>query len=219
MSASDQDAARELACLVTIGGIAGKLAHEINNPLAGIQNAFQLVKGAIPPSHPHYNYVAAIEREIQRIATVTRRLSGNFRPDHDSAVGVAVSAIVSDAVRMAAEGAGGDAGRVRLENSVNESFGAPAGLLLHALHQILESAMRFSPPGEPIDVAISTAGDRLCVELRYRRTDAASDDRTQEHPRRLVTAMGGAMRARRADDGREQVSVNVPLSAPVPVPA
>lgn len=53
---------------------AAHLAHEINNPLAGISNAAVLLRQAVPPSHPQYQYLAIIEREVARIAEVTRQM-------------------------------------------------------------------------------------------------------------------------------------------------
>ena len=74
-------ALQEVDTLTTMGRVAARVAHEINNPLAGIQNAFLLIKGAVPTTHPHYAYVGAIEREIARIAKVTRQLYETSRPE------------------------------------------------------------------------------------------------------------------------------------------
>jgi signal transduction histidine kinase len=57
-----------------LGRFAAHLAHEINNPLAGISNAAVLLRTAVPPSHPQYQYLAIIEREVARIAEVTRQM-------------------------------------------------------------------------------------------------------------------------------------------------
>ncbi|NJN70248.1 MAG: PAS domain S-box protein, partial [Nitrospira sp.] len=50
--------------LAAVGQLAAGVAHEINNPIAGIKNAFVLVKQAIDPAHPHYEFVGMIDREI-----------------------------------------------------------------------------------------------------------------------------------------------------------
>lgn len=60
--------------LAATGRIAARVAHEINNPLAGILNAFQLVKQAVPKDHTYYSYVGLIEKEIGRIADITRQM-------------------------------------------------------------------------------------------------------------------------------------------------
>lgn len=57
-----------------LGRFAAHLAHEINNPLAGISNAAALLRTVLPPTDPHYQYVAIIEREVARIAEVTRQM-------------------------------------------------------------------------------------------------------------------------------------------------
>jgi nitrogen-specific signal transduction histidine kinase len=53
--------------------IPAQAAHTINNALAGIQYSFLLLKDSIPADHPYFSSVAAIEREIKRIAAVTRQ--------------------------------------------------------------------------------------------------------------------------------------------------
>ena len=45
-------ALRDLDRLSTKGQMVASIAHEINNPLAGIKNAFALLEPAIPPDHP-----------------------------------------------------------------------------------------------------------------------------------------------------------------------
>src|SRR6185436_10769704 len=95
-----EDAMREMDTLSTMGRVAARVAHEINNPLAGIENAFLLIKDAVPPSHPHYAYVGAIEREIGRIATVTRQLYDTYRPASEGTSEASVPLVISDAVRM-----------------------------------------------------------------------------------------------------------------------
>jgi signal transduction histidine kinase len=65
----------------TFGRLAARIAHEINNPLAGNQSAFLLIKDTIPSTHLHNKYVGAIEREVQHISQVTRQLYETYRPE------------------------------------------------------------------------------------------------------------------------------------------
>ena len=73
----DEDAA-DAASLRALSRLSGWVAHEINNPLGGILNAFALIQDAVPASHPHFKYVAAIEREIARMAALTQRLQQTY---------------------------------------------------------------------------------------------------------------------------------------------
>ena len=208
--ALEQDAARELDCLVMMGTIAGRLAHEINNPLASIQNAFLLVKDAIPPSHPHYQYVGAIEREIQRIATVTRSLAEIYRPEQDRALGVAVSTIVADAARLASQTGGV---RVLVNHQGHMTFAAPAGLLRHAVHQILAVVMRASDGAEPIDVDVQVDTDCVSVRTRYCAAGQAVEPPRDRFPHRLVAAMGGTIKFGQPEPGWQDVTLQIPIAA------
>lgn len=90
----------ELQTLSSLGRMAARVAHEINNPLAGIRNSFLLVKDAVPPDHPHFRFVGAIEREIGRIAVVTRQLYETYRPDQELHAACAVGTVLSDVAAL-----------------------------------------------------------------------------------------------------------------------
>ncbi|MGH7524099.1 MAG: histidine kinase dimerization/phospho-acceptor domain-containing protein [Gemmatimonadales bacterium] len=207
-----RDAAREVECLVTMGQMAGRVAHEINNPLASLQNAYLLIKDAIPASHPHYRYVAAIDRQIQRIATVTRVLSESYRPEQDRATGVAVAAIVADVIRIATVA---DGVEILVDNHCNAPFGQPAGLLRHALHQILALATRISDHTIPIQVTATGQSGRVRVEVRYREAADSEGVAAAHYPHRLVAAMNGTLDTAPAGPGECCVTLSVPMTGTV----
>ena len=71
---------KDLERLSAKGQMAAYIAHEINNPLAGIKNAFALVERAVPEGHAAVRYVGLIKREIDRIAGIIRTIYHVYRP-------------------------------------------------------------------------------------------------------------------------------------------
>ncbi len=71
----------EIERLAAAGLVAAQIAHEINNPLAGIKNSFLLIKDAIPKDHAYYEYAGRIEKEIDRIATIVRQMFNLYQPN------------------------------------------------------------------------------------------------------------------------------------------
>jgi len=137
---------RELESLSTMGRLAAKVAHEINNPLAGIQNSFLLVKDAIPATHPYFRYVGAIEREIGRIAGITRQLYETYRPESEGASDASIGTVIADAVAMIQQINRNSSVTIEVDNTGAPGIvGVPAGLLRQAIYNLVQNAIDASP--------------------------------------------------------------------------
>ncbi len=157
---------REVEALSGIGRIAARTAHEINNPLAGIRSAFLLIKDAVPADHPHHRYVGAIEREIERIASVTRNLYETYRPEPDQR-GASLSTIASDAVSLLSEI--NRASNVEIEITLDGVPGVvpvSGAMLRQIVYNLLQNAIDASPVGGTIDLIGRIDEGDLLVEVR-----------------------------------------------------
>jgi signal transduction histidine kinase len=199
-----------LETLEAIGGVAARLAHEINNPLAGIQYSFLLIKDAIPADHPHYGSVAAIERELARIASVTRQLYETYRPEKEVHHEASVVAVVGDAAAFLAQA---NATRVRIETDLGEAAGVvpvPPGVLRVIVYNLLQNAIELTPRGGTVRIAARLAGDLLTFRV------SAADAPVVRDPslalvRRIVTSAGGAITID-TSGGRAEFVASLPLN-------
>ena len=230
-----EESMREISALTTMGQLAARVAHEINNPLAGIQNAFLLVRGAIPEDHPHYRFVGAIEREIARIAAVTRQLYETYRPDHVMTNQSSVILAVSDAVSFLEQ-----VNRGRKVHIVSEMSRAPSlvpvpdALLRQTLYNLVQNAVDVSPPDGTITVSavqeddccvlrVADEGPGIPPAIRERIFDPffSTKDRTMKTGgmgiglalvRQSVLAVGGQIAVHDRPAGGTEFEVRLPMT-------
>ena len=62
-----------------IGTLAGGIAHDFNNIVMGIQGYASLMLSGIDSSHPHYDRLIGIKKQVQSGAKLTRQLLGYAR--------------------------------------------------------------------------------------------------------------------------------------------
>ncbi len=169
---------REVDTLTTMGRVAARVAHEINNPLAGIQSAFLLIKDAVPGDHPHHPYVGSIEREIERISRVTRQLYETYRPEQDVTGTSSIHLVVSDAVAFLEQ-----VNRSREVRIVTDLAGAPgtvpvpAAILRQIVYNLAQNAIDASPPGGEVQIAAAANAATLQLTVRDQGPGVPEDQR------------------------------------------
>jgi PAS domain S-box-containing protein len=82
--------------LAALGRLAAGVAHEINNPIAGIKNAFTLVKQAVDPAHPQYEFVGLIDREIARVSSIVQNMYQLYGRESGKVETVDLQAMIGD---------------------------------------------------------------------------------------------------------------------------
>jgi len=154
---------RETERLATKGQLAALIAHEINNPLAGIKNSFLLIKDAIPEDHPYYRYVGLIDKEIERISDIVRQMFDLHRPNQDP-----TDFLVNNSIHEVVALLEGDCNKHNVIISIDSSDKAlklPEALLRQVLFNIVKNAVEASPPGEEVKVAASITKDDLTLTV------------------------------------------------------
>jgi PAS domain S-box-containing protein len=225
---------REVEALSGLGRVAARVAHEINNPLAGIRSAFTLIKDAVPLDHPHQHYVGAIEREVERIGNVTRQLYEVYRPEEEAG-SASLNTVCGDAIALLSQ----------VNRSANVEFdlqldGVPGvvpvsgALLRQIVYNLVQNAVDASPFGGTVDnvgkverghliLAVLDQGDGVPLELRHKifepffttkdatvRTSGMGLGLTMVA--RSVSAAGGTIVVDDVPGGGARFTVRLPLS-------
>jgi PAS domain S-box-containing protein len=227
-------ALQELDTLAAMGRIAARVAHEINNPLAGIQYSFLLVKDAIPASHPHFAYVGAIEREISRIAFVTRQLYETYRPEKEIGASASLATIIGDAVSFLEQVNRASAITIETDLSGAPSVvPVPAAVLRQIVYNLVQNAIDASPPEQVVrisaiatnrtlEIRVSDKGPGVAPEMRERIFEPffSTKDLRQRTSgmglglalvKRTVAAAGGRINVEQAPGGGALFIVVLPL--------
>ena len=228
-----ENAMREMETLSSMGRLAARVAHEVNNPLAGIQNSFLLIKDAVPESHPYHSYVGAIEREIARISAVTRQLYETYRPDPEGARESSVVTLLSDAATLLRQVNRGAKVTVEVDaGGVPAKLPVPGALLRQAAYNLVQNAIEASPPGGVVRVvarvedsvfllSVCDQGPGVPAHLREQIFapffSTKSGGRTSGMGlglalvRRSVDALGGRIDLRDRDGGGTEFRIQIPL--------
>ena len=133
--------------LAATGRMAARIAHEINNPLAGIKNSFLLIKDGIPPAHRHYAYVGRIEKEIERIAAIVRQMFPLYRRDQYEPRRFRIDDMLRDLVAILETHRREKQVLFEIDTSrAPEMLYMPEGLLKQVLYNLIQNAFDASRP-------------------------------------------------------------------------
>lgn len=157
---------RQMEKLAALGQLAAGVAHEVNNPLAGIRNAFELIKADLSPDDEHFELLELIDREIERISSIVHQMYQLYRRTPQEPNEFEIERIITE-VAYLLEG-------VARKHQVNltPEFGSvptrvllPEGEVKQVLYNLIRNAIQASPPGEIVTVGVQRCGEDVHVSV------------------------------------------------------
>ena len=150
--------------LAITGRMAARVAHEINNPLAGIQYSFLLIKDSIPVDHQHYEYVGRIEKEIKRISSIVRQMLDLSRPQKQTLHEFDINTIIHDVVAMLKVNFDKQGVTVNYDTcSESLKVNMFEDSIRQVLFNIIQNAIDASPEGGRIDITLKVDNGHLKI--------------------------------------------------------
>lgn len=178
------------------GRMAAYIAHEINNPLAGIKSAFRLVAEAVPTEHPRRRYVDLINQEITRIGNIVKTMYELYKPASTAPADILVETVLQDAAALLAPKARAHRASILVElpDPLLRAT-VQSDLLRQILFNLIQNALEVSPPQGQVECSAQERDGRLHVQVRDEGPGIAEEiaPRIFEPGFSTKHAMGGQM--------------------------
>jgi hypothetical protein len=161
-----EDRQRQMEKLAALSQLAAAVAHEINNPLAGMRNAFELIKSGLSPEHEHYELLELVDREIERISEIIHQMYQLYRGGPQPPSTFSLAHTVGQ-VAFLLEDLAGKRGVELKRNLGHDPFEVhlPEGEVKQILYNLLRNAIQASPKGETVDVHIGRNSRDVVVHI------------------------------------------------------
>lgn len=162
--------------LAAMGELAAGVAHEVNNPLAGIRNSFALIKSSLDESHEYYELLELVDTEIERISSIIHQMYQLYRRDPIAAKQLIIERVLEDVVCLLEP--------IARRHQVSLQINSPAqatsatlseGELKQVLFNLIRNAIQASKPDQEVTVVTESDEDQVQLKIIDHGSGIADD--------------------------------------------
>lgn len=151
----------QLEKLAALGQLAAGMAHEINNPLAGIRNAFQLIRADLPEQAASFPLLDLVDREIERLAGMVRNMFHTCRKDSEQSKPFELQQVIGHVIQMLKSTAAGRGVSLILEPSDRLAVELPEGQIKQVLYNLGRNAIQACSSGQTVRFSAVSKVNRI----------------------------------------------------------
>lgn len=150
--------------------LAATVSHELRTPLTTIQMyAETLAWQRVPDAAKQRSYLETIARESRRlehvVGNILRYVRSDWEPRLTPRQRIAAEEVVASVIERLTPWFEHSGHQIRLRASCTAQVLADRGALEHAVENLLANAIKYSPTGSDVEVAVAQSGGRVQLKV------------------------------------------------------
>ncbi|GFO55833.1 PAS domain-containing sensor histidine kinase [Geomonas sp. Red276] len=176
-------AVRQADRLSSLGALAAGLAHEIKNPLGGINGAAQLLEMEFPDNEDLREYIRVMLKEVQRVNVIVEELLALASPGRLKLSKVNLHRVLSDIVLLQKRATGGrEIGIQQYFDPSIPAILADESLLTQLFLNLIKNAIEAVGEGGVVKVSSRVLSDYAMNQIGERRARMVAIDVADNGP-------------------------------------